>query len=383
MIQRIILGLTLVAGLISLIVYSQIRVTPPFVSGVLETDEIRLGSRIGGRVQHVWVNEGERVEAGILLIELEPYDLLQREQQAIAELAVRDADLKRLTSGLRTEEIGQAKSRLEQLAAKLRLLEHGPRAEEIDAAQERLNAAQAQQLLTRREYDRRANLAQSDAISSNELDTAKEQFDGATADVQIKKNELAILKAGARIEEIEQAQAQVEEARLAWELAKQGYRSEEIESARAARDATAAALAVIGQQKAELTIVAPSAGIIDALDLQPGDLVAPNAPVLTLLSDNHLWVRAYVPQHFLHVRVGQELDISIDSYPQEKFRGVISFVSHQSEFTPSNVQTVDDRAKQVYRIRVRIVENTQRLRAGMTANVWLPSAQQGSRPANE
>ncbi len=154
MIRRIVLGIVVVTMLILLILYSQIRVTQPFVSGIVETDEIRLGSRVGGRVHKVMVDEGDRVTARMPLIEFEPYDLLEREQQARAELAVREADLRRLKTGLRPEEIAQAKSRVDQLAAQLKLLEIGPRAEEIDAARERLNAAQAELLLARREYDR-------------------------------------------------------------------------------------------------------------------------------------------------------------------------------------------------------------------------------------
>ncbi len=214
-------------------------------------------------------------------------------------------------------------------------------------------------------------MIQSNAISRGELDAAKESFDGAAANEQVKKYELAILKAGSRAEDIQQARARVDEATLAWELAKQGFRIEEIQQVEAARDAAAAALDVIRQQKTELTIIAPSNGFVDAIDLQAGDLVAPNAPVMTILSDQRLWVRAYVPQQFLQLRIGQKLRVTIDSFPDEEFTGMVSYISHQAEFTPSNVQTVEDRAKQVYRIRVTINEGSEKLRSGMTADVWL------------
>ena len=181
----------------------------------------------------------------------------------------------------------------------------------------------------------------------------------------------------ARPQEIEESRAQVEEARLAWELAKKGFRSEEIEQAQASRDAAAAALEVIRRQKTELLLTSPVTGFIDALDLQAGDLVSPNAPVLTVLSEENLWVRAYVPQRFLHLSVGQQLRVTIDSFPDHDLLGTITFISQQAEFTPSNVQTVEDRAKQVYRIRVTIAATEKlpltKLRAGMTANVWLTS----------
>ncbi len=374
MVQRIVVLLAIAAALLGLILYSQMRPAVDFVSGVIEADEIRLGSRVGGRIKSVLVQEGDIVSAAAPLIEFEPYDLIEREQQAIAELAVRDAELKRLGNGMREEEIGQAKSRFDQWSAKLQLLAAGPRAEEISAAENRLRAAEAELGLARREHTRTTALVQSRAVSKSELDTAEQRLDVANANVEVRKNELSILNAGARQQELAQSEAAAEEARLAWELAKKGFRTEEIEKAAAARDSATAVLEMVRRQKSELVIIAPADGYIDALDLQAGDLVAPNAPVMTLLASDRLWVRAYVPQRFLQLRVGQELRVTIDSWPNENFVGVVSFISHQAEFTPSNVQTTDERAKQVYRIRVTIPRAAEKLRAGMTANVWLPTA---------
>lgn len=359
------------AALLGLILYSQMRPTAEFVSGVIEADEIRLGSRVGGRVKSVLVSEGDLVEANAALVEFEPYDLNEREQQAIAELAVRDADLKRLKAGMREEEIGQAKARFDQSTAKHELLVAGPRDEEIAAAENRLEAAEAELALATRDRERLDPLVQSKSIAPSELDTANQKLDVARANVAVRKNELAILRAGAREEERLQSSAEVEEARLAWELAKKGFRDELIEQATAARQSAQAALDIIRQQKNELTMTAPARGFIDALDLQPGDLVPPNAPVMTLLAADRFWVRAYVPQRFLQLRVGQKLRVTVDSLPGENFSGEVSFISHQAEFTPSNVQTSDERAKLVYRIRVTITDGGEKLRAGMTANVWL------------
>ncbi len=189
----------------------------------------------------------------------------------------------------------------------------------------------------------------------------------------MRQSELAILNTGSREQEIQIAQAEAENLRLAWEIAKQGFRIEEIEQARAARDAANAALAAIQKQKSELTLTAPAAGTVDSLDLQPGDIVAPNAPVMTLLSKNDLRIRAYIPQRLMQVQIGKKLRVTIDSLPDQDFEGVVTFISQQAEFTPSNVQTPDDRAKQVYRIRVTLQDPQGQLRPGMTANVWLES----------
>jgi len=369
--RRIAFILVVAAVLLALILYSQFRPQAGFVSGAVEADEIRVGSRVGGRVSRVLVSEGDTVDAGQPLVEFEPYDLLEREQQAIAELAAREASLQKLKAGLREEEIGQAKARYDEMSEQLKLLEEGPRKEEILAAESRVSAAKSMLLLAKQEYDRVAGLFQTKAIAKAEMDRASETLAATTADLDVRNNELSILKAGARLQELEQGKAKVEEARLAWELAKKGSRVEDVEQAAAARDAADAALKIIRKQKSELIINAPDVGYIDALDLQAGDLVGANAPVLTMLPRRRLWVRAYVPQRFLQLKLGQKLRVSIDSFPNEEFIGEVTFISHQAEFTPANVQTSDERAKQVYRIRVTIGEGAEKLRAGMTANVWL------------
>ena len=147
MIRRIGIVALVVVSLIGLIVYSQLRPVPDRVSGFIEADEIRVGSRLGGRVLKVHVVEGERVEQGRLLVELEPFDLLQREQEAAKSLAAIEADVQRLTKGLRPGEIAQAKARYEQFKARYDLLVAGPRKQEIEAAQSRVQLAESEQIL--------------------------------------------------------------------------------------------------------------------------------------------------------------------------------------------------------------------------------------------
>ncbi|MCA9174141.1 MAG: efflux RND transporter periplasmic adaptor subunit [Planctomycetales bacterium] len=371
MISRLLFVLVAVAALGGAIAYSKIHHEPGHVSGIVEADEIRVGSRVGGRVQAVRVKEGQAVQLGEVLVELEPFDLLQREQEALKQLAIRDAELRSFVAGLRPAEVAQAKARHEQSKARLDLLEAGPRKQEIEAARGRLQAADAELTLARRNHTRSAELFQDKAIARAEFDAANEQLNASEAMLLVRKEELALLEAGTRSEEIREAQARVDEAYEAWQLAASGYRAEDIERAKAARDAAEAALAVIREQKRELTIVAPCDGVVEALDLQVGDLAPMGAPALSIMDTSHLWVRAYVPQNRVGLQIGQPLAVTADSLDGGRLRGEVSFISRQAEFTPSNVQTSEEREKQVFRIKVALPGDEPRLRPGMTVDVWL------------
>jgi HlyD family secretion protein len=371
MISRLLGILAIIAALASLIVYSQLRSDVKHVSGYIEADEIRLGSRVGGRVAKVHVEEGQRVEAGQVLVELEPYDLLQQLQEAEATLAAREAELQRLEAGLRPEEVAQAEARYHQLQAQLDKLTAGPRKQEIDAARARLAVAESEQRLAEANYKRIQRLAGSNAVTQEELDRAIEALQANTGNVGMRKEELSLLEAGTRPEEIREAEAVVRQAELAWRVAQQGFRKEEIEAARAARDAAKAAVAVVSERIAELKIVAPTAGVVEALELQPGDLAPAGAPVLSVMDDSRLWVRAYVPQAWMNLQVGTPVGVTVDGYPGQQFAGEVSFIARQAEFTPSNVQTPEQRANQVFRVKVQLKEGLDKLRPGTSADVWL------------
>jgi len=368
---RFIAVLLVVAGLGGMIAYSKFRPVPDRVSGFIEADEIRVGSRVGGRVSQVRVEEGQRVKAGEVLVELEPFDLQQLAEEARATLAAREAQYQRMKSGLRDEEVAQAKARYDQLKATLDQLVAGPRKEELDAARAELQVAQAQLQLARVNFDRMRRLAETNAASREDLDRATEALGVAQGQIALKEAKLALLEAGTREEEIRAAQARAEEARLAYQLADKGFRKEEIDKARAARDAAQSALDVVNQQLAELVIRSPVDGVVEAMELHTGDLTSPSAPVLSIMDVRHLWVRAYVPENRLNIEVGQGVSVAVDSFPGRRFPAKVTFVSRQAEFTPSNVQTPEERSKQVFRIKVELTDGLDLLRPGMSADVWL------------
>lgn len=378
MLKRLI-ALGFVAALLAgAILYDQYRSVVRKVSGFIEADEIRVGSRVGGRVMTVHVEEGQRVKKDDVLVELEPYDLAERIHQAEANLSAKQSDLDRLQAGYRAEEVGQAKARYDQLLAEQAKLQKGPRDQEIEVARAQLAVAQAQLVLARQNHTRVVGLVEKRAAAAEELDRAGEQLQAATSTVALREQELDLLEVGTRQEDLDRIAAQVEESLQAWQLTQNGFRPEEIAAAKAARDAAQFALDALKVQREELKIVSPLDGVIEAMELQKGDLVGVSAPVLSLLDDHHLWVRAYVPQNSAGIQVGEELKVVVDSLPLETFAGHVEYISRLAEFTPSNVQTPEERSKLVFRIKVTIQDPQHRLLPGMSADVWLPQSETGN-----
>jgi multidrug resistance efflux pump len=371
--KRLLIPILAIAVVAALLAFSRLVPREQKVSGFIEADEVRVGSRVGGRVAEVLVAEGQHVSAGQLLLRLEPYDLQQRLAEANAKLAAQQAVLDKLRAGLRPEEVAQAKARVDRLTATVAKLISGPRPEEIAAARSRLTLAKAQLERAQRSNDRLQALYARDAasISREELDRAVEDFKVAEATQRVREEELQLLERGTREEEKAEARAQLDEATQAYDMAVKGYRQEEIVEAEAAVAAARAAVGSVEVQRSELEVKSDVEGLVEALELRPGDLVAPNGPVLSLLDTSRMWVRAYLPENRLDIRIGDRFAVTVDSYPGRTFTGTVTYVSDQAEFTPRNVQTPEERSKQVFRMKVELADPQRELRAGMAADVWL------------
>jgi multidrug resistance efflux pump len=370
--RTIIVSVLLAIGLLSWIYWQKSRPPPFIVSGFVEADEIRVGSRIGGRVAEVLVEEGRRITPGEPLFRIEPYDLREQLAQAKATLSANQAEHARLTAGYRREEVEQARARRDQIKATLEKLVAGPRPQEIAMAREQLKIAQANLDLAETEYARVQRLQSEAQAAQKEFDEATRALKAGRGELARAREQVALLEEGTRKEEIAQARAALVEMEQLVKLQEEGYRKEDIARAAAEAEAAAARVAAIEKQITELTVASPGECVVETIDLRPGDIVAPNAPAVSLLDLSRMWVRAYVPESRLgQVQLEQKVPVRVDSFPGRRFAGRVTFIARDAEFTPRNIQTPEERSKQVFRIKVTLDEGREKLRVGMAADLLL------------
>jgi len=176
------------------------------------------------------------------------------------------------------------------------------------------------------------------------------------------------LKRGYRPEEIAATEARYHQTQATLEKFERGNRPEDVAAARAA-------LAYDEARFRERQVLAPSAATVEVLDVRPGDLIAPNTPIATLLERDQIYVRIYIPETQIgRVQLGQKAELHVDSFPKQAFAGVVEQINQQAEFLPRNVQTVEERVHQVFGVKVRIDDPSHRVRAGMAADVKLSPA---------
>ena len=248
-----------------------------------------------------------------------------------------------LTNGQVIAEISatELRAQRDQLAAQLAEAEAGPRPQEIAAAKADWESLTAQQVLANSERQRAAELIAEKTISATEYDRAVTAAQAAQQNVAAAKARYDQLLAGTRPERLALIRAQ---------------------------------LAELDTRVAEMKVAAPTNCVLEVLSVKVGDVLAPNQSIATLLLTNHLWVRVFVPEPWLgHIKLGDAVKVRVDAFPEKDFAGVVEQVAREAEFTPRNVQTVGERVKQVFGVKVKLDSADGHLRAGMAADVSFPN----------
>ena len=202
-------------------------------------------------------------------------------------------------------------------------------------------------------------------------DLAAAQINTAQHDVEAQSAQLEFLRADAQRQQelLKNNTVSPSEAERAQSLAK--AQEKNIAAARARVEQATAQLADMDAQMQEMKIVAPADSILEVLSVRVGDVLAANREVATLILPDRLWVRVYVPEPWLGlIKLNEAVRVRVDSQPGQDFSGAVEQINRKAEFTPRNVQTVEDRIKQVFGVKIRLDNKEDKLRAGMSADIF-------------
>jgi len=368
----IVLVLLTAGAVVSYQYYGRARVDELRLPGTVEIQEVRLGSKVGGRVATVNVQEGQVVEPGLVLVTFETPELMARRDQMRQKLATAQAALDKANHGPLPEEVAEAKAMAEGAKARLDRSEAGFRDEQIKQAQADYEAFQAELKHAEDDYSRVQKLGSS-ALSKADFDTALASRDRARGRLNSAKAILEMYTRGSRVEDIAEAKAEHDRWQARYRLLKRGTREEDKAAAYAEAAKAQADLAEAETNLREAVVTAPEKCVIEVLNVRPGDLVAAGQPVVRALRAGDLWVKVFVPSTEIgKLRLNESVEVTVDSHPGRRFHGEVLHIAAISEFTPRNVQSADERKHQVFAVKVRVKDPEGVFKSGMAAEVMLP-----------
>ncbi len=330
------------------------------ISGRIEGAEHDVGTTLGGKVIKVLAEEGKSVSKGQVLAEIDSRRLRARLKRAKAILA-------------------SLKEKARSLRAKRDILSQEVRIN-LEVARKRREIAKRE--LLRLEHSREELEIRKDKLSKD-LRRFRELFrKGAVPEAKLEEVETEFSSILERIKGVERAveemRKKVELAELEVRLAKTKKKELEVLDGeiRSLRRRIAEAQAGVEEADALLEdslLRSPIQGTVVEKYVEEGEVVAPGKILFTVVDLDRLYFKGYLPETKLGlVRVGQKAYLKVDSFPNRKFPAVVSYVSDRAEFTPKEVQTREARVKQVFEVRLRLLENPGHvLKPGMPADAFI------------
>jgi HlyD family secretion protein len=350
--------------------------------GTVEVQEVRLSSKIGGRVKAVFVDDGAEVKANDRLVELDIPELRAQRKQIAAQLDAAKSAAAKADRGPLDEEYEASKAAVDAAKARLTKMDKGNRDKEIEQVERNVEAWKVDLANARRDLTRISGLVQTRSATQKELDDSQARYDRLQATVNEATVRLELMREGFRDEDKAEALAEFNRAKANDALLHTGTREEDKAAAHARVDELAARLSELDSNIAEAVVRAPENAIVELVSVRPGDTTTPNQPVVRILRAADLWIKAFVPETELgRVRLNQEVSVTMDTYPERKFQGHVTYVSSTAEFTPRNVQSVDERRHQVFAIKIRVIDPQGIFKSGMAADVHLPREPAEQKPS--
>jgi HlyD family secretion protein len=298
------------------------------LSGNIEAHESLVSFKVTGRIVELPVDEGMSMKTADLLARLDSDDYRQQVQVDDAMTRVRDREL---TLGLA-----------------------GTRAQEIEAGRQSVIDAQA-------DLDQKVkDLARYQALYEKDEIAGQTRDDAATA--------------------VTRAQATLDRAQQIYNELVEGTRKEELDVDRSNVRQARQNLEMSRIRLSYTILRSPFNGIVLVREAELGEVVSPGTPIITLADLDNIWLRVYLPETDLgKVRWGQNVEVRADTYPGKIYRGRISVIASDAEFTPKSVQTEQERVTLVYRIKVDVENPNHELKPGMPADAYIKVQSSGSR----
>jgi HlyD family secretion protein len=377
--------LILLLGVSSLVYFGQRNreLKEYFYSGTIEAKQADLSFQASGRVIEVRINEGQFVEENQLLAVLDQSSFLAAYEQAVANLETSKKNLQKvelafeIDKKIRPVEVERAEAGVKALRAQLDELESGYRLQDIERARLALSVAKVAMEQAQKDKERYDSLFQKTIVSERELDIAQLQYEKALKEYESAKESLEELNEGFRKENIRAAKAKLNEGEAVLKQAKNNLRlieikEKEVGAAQALVRAAEASLRLAEVQLDFTLLKAPFKGIIASRTIEPGEVVSPGQEVISLADLSRVDLKIFIDETEIgNVKPGQPVDVKIDTFPDKLYKGKVTFISPEAEFTPKIIQTHKERVKLVYLVKIAVPNPDLELKPGMPADAWL------------
>ena len=347
------------------------------ISGNLEMTQVDIAFKLAGKISELVVREGDLVKAGGVIARLDRDTMTLQRQREEAGVAAAQSGIAQMGTAIvwqrevleretavRKTEIAAAEAQLNNLLA-------GSRRQEKSQANAAVEDARARYQQAKNDADRAERLFKNEDISRAQYDVAQTNLLSTTAALRSAEQRVSLVEEGPRKQDIDLARAQLERAKAALNLTlataeELKRKQQEMGTRQAEMKRANASVAVFDSQLNDTIATTPIDGVVLVKSLEAGEVTAAGATVVTIADTEHPWLRGYVPETQIgRIKIGQKVKLKTDSFKDKVYEGKITYISSQAEFTPKQIQTQEERVKQVYRVKITVDNKAQELKLNM------------------
>ena len=347
------------------------------ISGNLEMTQVDIAFKLAGKISELVVREGDLVKAGGVIARLDRDTMTLQRQREEAGVAAAQSGIAQMGTAIvwqrevleretavRKTEIAAAEAQLNNLLA-------GSRKQEKSQANAAVEDARARYQQAKNDADRAERLFKNEDISRAQYDVAQTNLLSTTAALRSAEQRVSLVEEGPRKQDIDLARAQLERAKAALNLTlataeELKRKQQEMGTRQAEMKRANASVAVFDSQLNDTIATTPIDGVVLVKSLEAGEVAAAGATVVTIADTEHPWLRGYVPETQIgRIKIGQKVKLKTDSFKDKVYEGKITYISSQAEFTPKQIQTQEERVKQVYRVKITVDNKAQELKLNM------------------
>lgn len=329
--------------------------------GVLEVDKINVSPEVSGKIEILYIDDGYLVKKGEQLVKIDGEENRLKMENSEINLETSKNQLQKTLDGTREEQIAAQKEVVKQLETQVEQAKKN-----IATLTSNSKFAISNLENKRKIYNDTKELFNKKFESQYNFDTARLNYENAQNQFINAQNSLENGKEALLGYE---AQKKSAEENLRYMI--NGFSKRDIESDKLKIGASIKNLELAKVYVDRGKLICPIDGLVESVNFKVGEVVGPGMSVVTLLDTNNLWTKIYVPEKIVPlIKLGQKVIVQSD-FIDKKYDGKIVYVASDSEFTPMNIVTKKDRLKLVYEVKIKILNNDDKLKSGMLVGVDL------------
>ena len=369
----LILAIVLIAGFV---VWWWLIRQPPIphsiiaLSGRIEGDSSVVAAKNSGRIRELRVREGDIVKAGDVIAILDDEQSAAREQQAQSSLEEANARVTRSQQQISVlqEQFKQARISVDQARQDA---EGRVKQAEAQVATAEANLSQAQAAYEQARYDAEkfTGLAKSGDVSERQGKQSRTTAASQAAVVESARKQVAATRGALTTARVNLSNPALRSSQAVAIQKQISQAQSDVQASQSAAERVQGQLKEAQANRSDLTVVAPFDGTITTRSAEPGEVVTPGTPIVTMVDLSKIYLRGFVPEGDIgRVKLNQPSRIYLDSDPKHPVEAIVLRIDPEASFTPENTYFRDDRVKQVVGVKLQITNPTGSAKPGMPAD---------------